>query len=91
MESIITTVLTCLVTLIGIFVSAKSTRDKVTNELHTQNELQAQEISHIKDEIKEMKADVKSHNEYAKKFVELRGDFNLLGNRLEHLEKEKLQ
>ncbi len=70
METIVTTILTCLCTLIGIFVSARSTQDKVTHELDKQNALQNAEIQRIKDDIKELKETVKSHNHYAQLFQE---------------------
>lgn len=70
METIIATIFTGIITLIGIFVSAKSTRDKVTNELEKQNALQNAEIQRIKDDIRELKADVKNHNHYAQLFQE---------------------
>lgn len=68
--TIVATIITGLITLVGIFASAKSTRDKVTIELSKQNALQNQEIEHIKAEITEMKADIKEHNNYARMFAE---------------------
>jgi len=69
-ENIITTIITCVCTLIGVFISARATQDKVTHELDKQNALQNAEIQHIKDEIREMKVDIKSHNHYSQMFQE---------------------
>ena len=57
-----------IVSLISVIVSAKSTRDGVTEKLDTNQQLMNAEISHIKTEICEMKEDVRSHNHYAKLF-----------------------
>jgi len=73
METIVATIITGLITLVGIFVSAKTTRDKVTYELDKQNALQNAEIQRIKEDIKELKEDVKSHNHYAQMFKETVG------------------
>lgn len=73
METIMATIITGGITLIGIFVSAKTTRDKVTYELDKQNALQNAEIQRIKEEIKELKSDVKEHNHYAQLFQEAVG------------------
>lgn len=66
MESIITTIITAVVTLIGIIVTAKTTQNKITQEMQTQNAIQQNEIDHLKSEMKEMRALVKEHNDYAK-------------------------
>ena len=58
------------VSLVGIFVSAKTTRDGVTHKLDTNQQLTNNEIKHIKTEISTMKDDIKSHNNYAKLFNE---------------------
>lgn len=56
--------------LIGIFVSAKSTRDEVTHKLDTNQQVMQGEIAHIKEEMGQMKEDIRSHNNYAKLFNE---------------------
>lgn len=58
------------ITLIGIFVSSRNTRDELTNKLNTNQEVMKNEINHVKDEMQEIKNDVKSHNNYAKLFAE---------------------
>lgn len=57
-----------VVSLIGIIVSSKTTRNEVAHKLDTNQQVMNNEISHIKDEIHEMKEDVRSHNHYAKLF-----------------------
>lgn len=59
-----------IVSLVGIFVSAKATRDDVTKKLDTNQQLMNNEIKHIKQEMGEMKDSIKSHNNYAKLFNE---------------------
>lgn len=58
------------VSLIGIFISAKTTRDDVTKKLDTNQQLMNNEIEHIKTNISSMQDDIKSHNNYAKLFNE---------------------
>ncbi|GEM_PF-5706101 len=69
-DAIFTTLVTGAITMVGIVVSAKSTRDKVTSELEKQNIVQNQEIQHIKEDISDLKEDIKEHNHYAKLFSE---------------------
>jgi hypothetical protein len=57
-----------IVSLVSVVVSAKNTRDGVTQKLDTNQQVMNTEISHIKTELCEMKEDVKSHNHYAKLF-----------------------
>ena len=70
-----------IVSLVSIFVSAKTTRDGVTQKLDTNQKLMQQEMGHVKtemsqmktelqNEINSMKTDIKSHNNYAKLFNE---------------------
>ena len=58
------------VSLIGIIVSAKTTRDKVTHTLDTNQQLMKSEIDHIKADVADMRTDIKSHNHYAQLFNE---------------------
>ena len=90
-----------IVSLVGIFVSAKSTRDGVTQKLDTNQQLMNQEIGHIKTEmeqmqtnikaeIKEMKTDIRSHNNYAKLFNEnipvIKEKLSVANHRIEDIE-----
>lgn len=84
MEAIIVAIISASVTLIGIFVSAKGTRDRVAHELEKQNALQNQEIQRIKEDIKE-------HNHYAKLFAEsmpvVQEQIKVINHRIDDLER----
>lgn len=69
-DALIVGLITAFVSLIGIIVSAKTTRDEVSNKLDTNQQLMSNEIGHIKLDIADMKADIKSHNNYAQMFKE---------------------
>lgn len=69
-DALIVGILSALVSLIGIFISAKSTRDEVTHRIETNQQVMNTEISHIRNEIGDMKVDIRSHNNYAKLFNE---------------------
>jgi len=91
-ESIIATIITGVITLVGIFVSASATLNKVTNELDKANALQSKEIDHIKEEISEMKKDIKEHNGYARMFAEtmpvVQEKISIANHRIEDLERK---
>ena len=63
-------IITAIVSLIGIFASAKSTRDEVTKKLDLNQHLMEQEIAHVKETQAEMKVDIRDHNHYAQMFSE---------------------
>ena len=63
-------IVTAAVSLIGIFTSAKSTRDEVTKKLDVNQHVMDQKIAHIKETQAEMKADIRDHNHYAQMFSE---------------------
>ena len=69
-DALIVGLFSAAVSLVGIFVSAKVTRDKVTHTLDTNQQLIKNEITHIKNDITVMKEDIRSHNNYAKLFNE---------------------
>ena len=69
-DALIVGLFSAMVSLVGIFVSAKVTRDKVTHTLDTNQQLIKNEISHIKTKMSEMDDSIKSHNNYAKLFNE---------------------
>ena len=69
-DALIVGLFSTAVSLVGIFVSAKATRDKVTHTLDTNQQLIKNEITHIKNDITAMKDDIRSHNNYAKLFNE---------------------
>ena len=74
--TVIAAIISGIVSLVGIFVSARTTRQEVTNKLDTNQAVMNAEIVHIKTEISEMKLDIKSHNNYAKMFNESMPVFN---------------
>ena len=63
-ETLIGTVISCIVTLIGIFVSNSSTRNAIANDLKTNQAVMNSEFDNIKREVNELKYDVKKHNKY---------------------------
>lgn len=69
-DALVVGILSALVSLIGIFISAKATRDEVTHKLDTNQQVMNNEITHIRNEIGDMKVDIRSHNNYAKLFNE---------------------
>ena len=91
-DALIVGLITGIVSLVGIFVSAKATRDGVTHKLDTNQQLLNNEIKHIKTEMSEMKADIRSHNQYAKLFNEnipvLKEKLSVSNHRLTDIENE---
>lgn len=69
-EAIIVGIISAIVSLIGIIVSSKNTKDSVTHKLDTNQQLMNNEITHIKIDIGTMKDDIKTHNHYAQLFNE---------------------
>jgi peptidoglycan hydrolase CwlO-like protein len=67
-EGLIVGILSAVVSLVGIIVTSKSTRDQVTHKLDTNQQVTNTEIKHIKESIVEMKEDIKTHNHYAQLF-----------------------
>ena len=63
-EALLSTIITCAVTLIGIFVSSSSTRNAIANELKTNQAVMNSEFENVKREVNELKEDVKKHNNY---------------------------
>lgn len=60
-DSIIVAVISAAVTLISIYTTAKTTRDKISQEMHEQ-------IAVIKTDMKHMDEKIEQHNGYAKLF-----------------------
>lgn len=91
-DALIVGLISALVSLVGIFVSAKVTRDKVTNTLDTNQQLIKNEITHIKTEMGDMKNDIRSHNNYAKLFNEnipvIKERLSVANNRIADLESD---
>ncbi len=74
-DAIIVALISLVGTIITVFISTKSTQDKVTSELHTQNEVQNVKIENLTSE-------VKKHNEFAVRIPKLEGDIKLLEEKL---------
>lgn len=70
-ETLISTVITCIVTLVGIFASSSTTRNAIANELKTNQAVINSEFNNIKEEVKELKEDVKKHNNYGLQIKEI--------------------
>ena len=91
--SIIVSIITGGVTLIGIFVSSHNTRSEVAHKFDTGMQLQSQETEHLKNEIKEMKEDIKSHNNYARLFAEnipvIKEQIKVANHRIDDLERSQ--
>ena len=76
--SIICSLIGALASIIAVFVSSKNTRDKVAQELQTQNALQNQRLDSIEKKIDE-------HNGYAQKFGEVAIAINSLQKDIEFI------
>lgn len=75
---------------VTVVVTSHSTRDDLTNQLKINQAVTQNEIDHIKDNITEMKADIKEHNNYAKLFNEsvaiLKEQVKVANHRIQDLE-----
>ena len=89
MEAIIASAVSALASIVAVLISAHGTQNKITGELNVQNEKQNLEIAHIKQGLAEMKADIKEHNSYGKKFVEMQGEIKVIKEQIKQLEKEE--
>lgn len=91
-EAIIVGIISAIVSLVGIFVASKNTRDSVTHKLDTNQQVVNNEIYHIKSEISEMKTCIKSHNQYAKLFNEnvpvIKERISVANHRIDDLEQD---
>jgi peptidoglycan hydrolase CwlO-like protein len=89
-DALIVGLISAVVSLVGIFISAKVTRDDVTHKLDTNQQLIGNEIKHIKTEMGEMKNDIRSHNNYAKLFNEniplIKEKLSVANHRIEDIE-----
>jgi predicted ribosome quality control (RQC) complex YloA/Tae2 family protein len=91
-DALIVGIISAIVSLIGIFVSAKMTRDEVTHRLDTNQQVMNNEITHIRNEIGDMKVDIRSHNNYAKLFNEnlpvIKEKLSVVTCRIDNIEKD---
>lgn len=89
-EALIVGIISAIVSLVGIFVSSKATRDSVTHKLDTNQQVMNNEIAHLKESMSEMKNDLKSHNHYAQLFNEnipvFKEQIKVINHRIDDLE-----
>ena len=91
-ETIIAVLITGCVSILTTLLTAKGNRDRMAHELDKRLSLTDAEIGHIKNEMQEMKADIKEHNGYAKMFSSsvavYEEKFKVVNHRLDDLEKK---
>jgi len=89
-DAVLVGIISAVVSLIGITVTARTTRDSVTNKLDTNQQVMNTEINHIKDTMTDMKDDIKAHNGYAKMFSEsvpvIKEQIKAIDKRMDNLE-----
>ena len=89
-DAIIVALISAVVTILSIFISAKATQDKTEHKLDTNQQVMTNEMNHIKSEMAEMKDDIKAHNQYAKLFNEnipvIKEKIDVANNRIKDLE-----
>ena len=81
-ETLLGTLITCAVTLVGIFVSSNSTRNAIANELKTNQAVMNSEFENVKREVNELKEDVKKHNNYGLQLERLKTQIEIIEGRL---------
>ncbi len=85
-------IISAVVSLLGIYIQGKNTRNQVTNKLDTNQQIMNNEISHIKSDISDMKTDIKAHNHYARLFNEnipvIKEQIKVQNHRISDLEKK---
>jgi peptidoglycan hydrolase CwlO-like protein len=91
-DALIVGIFSGLVSLIGIFLTSKATRDEVTHKMDINQQVMKTEINHIKNDMEEMRTDIRSHNHYAKLFNEnipvIKEKLSNSNNRLESIEND---
>lgn len=91
-ETIIAVLITGVVSILTTLLTAKGNRDRMAHELDKRLSLTDAEIGHIKEEMAELKADVKEHNGYAKMFAAnsavVEEKIKVANHRLDDLEKK---
>lgn len=85
-EGIIIALITLCGTLIGVFVSARATQEKMSQQLETSQAVTNNEIKHLTEE-------VKKHNQFAERIPHIEGRLDVLdekvkvaNNRIKNLE-----
>ena len=91
-DALIVGIFSGLVSLVGIYLTSKATRDEVTHKMDINQQVMKTEINHIKTDMDEMRSDIRSHNHYAKLFNENIPVINerlvVTGQRLEGIEND---
>ena len=79
-DALIVGIISAAVSLIGIFISAKSTRDKITAEITTKQAVTDVKLQALKDE-------VSKHNNFAVRMPVVEEQIKVINHRIEDLEK----
>lgn len=81
-DALITGLITAAVSLIGIFISAKSTRDKITAEITLK-------LAVMDTKLQALTAEVQKHNQFAVRMPVVEEQIKVINHRLEDLEKKE--
>lgn len=91
-EGLIVGIISAIVSLIGIFMSSKNTRDRLTQTLEINQQIMNTELIRVKEDLKDLKDNMRSHNSYAKLFNEnipvIKEKIAVSNRRIEALEKK---
>ena len=80
-DALIVGIISALVSILSIVVTSKTTRDKITAELRTQNEVQNVRLENLTDE-------VKKHNNFAMRVPVLEEQIKVINHRIDDLERK---
>lgn len=80
-DAIIVGIISAAVTLIGIIATSKSTRDKLSNEIHIKQAITDTKLQNLTDE-------VKRHNNFAARMPVVEEQIKGINHRLEDLERK---
>lgn len=85
-DTIIASIITGVITLIGVIFSYKAATDKVQHSMEIQQAV-------FREQVTEMKDDIKAHNHYAKLFAEtmpvVQEQIKVINHRIEDLERKE--
>lgn len=86
-DGVLVALISAAASIVVVLISARDTQNKMQQQLKENQILTNNEISHIKDEITEMKCDIKEHNNYAKHMPVIEERLTNFIQRVERLEK----
>jgi uncharacterized protein (UPF0335 family) len=86
-DGVLVALISAAASIVVVLISARDTQNKMQQQLKENQILTNNEIAHIKDEITEMKADIKEHNGYAKHMPVIEERLTNFIQRVERLEK----